>query len=312
MNARTDARARRMMEAIRDDHRSGSLALTKRAARVLLRLVERSPASVRELRGHLARACRMLAAAQPQMASILNLCNAALLAASRCGGPPDRARAEVREAVEGFLGELDSHTEAAVAAAAGLIGDGAVVMTHSYSSMVRDAVWAARARGVRLRVLVTESRPLREGVALARDLSSAGIPVTLGVDAMVGALVEEANLVLVGADAVCARGVVNKTGTWPAALAAREMNKACYALSVTEKFVPAGYELPAEEDKGAGEVMRLVPKGVQVRNRYFERTPLEWFTGVVTEEGVLRRGQLRRRLSRMGLHPALASAPKGR
>jgi translation initiation factor 2B subunit (eIF-2B alpha/beta/delta family) len=29
------------------------------------------------------------------------------------------------------------------------------------------------------------------------------------------------------------------------------------------------------------------PEGVEVVNRYFEPTPLEWFTGIITEEGGL-------------------------
>jgi translation initiation factor 2B subunit (eIF-2B alpha/beta/delta family) len=299
------------IQAIRDDHRSGSLGLTRKAGAVLAQLAECETGGARQWR-RLVAACRGLVAAQPEMASIVNLCSEVLTAVDSGGRTRGPIGPVVRAAVERFLKRLEGDARTAAVMAAGLLKDGTRVMTHSYSSMVRDALLCAAATGARLHVLVTESRPLREGVALAKRLAEDGIAVTLGVDAALAALVSEADLVLVGADAVRARGVVNKIGTLPAVLAARERNRPCYALAVKEKFVAGAVPIGREEDKDPAEIVRRVPVGVRVYNRYFEETPLEWFAGVVTEEGVLTADEVRRRLRRLRVHRSLAVLEKER
>lgn len=66
------------------------------------------------------------------------------------------------------------------------------------------------AGGRRFRAIVCESRPLCEGVSLANALAAAGVQVTVITDAQAGAFMEEADLVLVGADSLTADAVVNK------------------------------------------------------------------------------------------------------
>jgi translation initiation factor 2B subunit (eIF-2B alpha/beta/delta family) len=115
----------------------------------------------------------------------------------------------------------------------------------------------------------------------------------------------EVDVVLVGADAVTSGFVVNKAGTSLLALAAKEMGRKMYALAGPEKLLSAGYSLPAEAPKDPAEVLGLAPAGVEVRNLYFDRTPIEWLAGVVSREGVLNPAALRKRLQGISLHPAL-------
>ncbi len=55
-----------------------------------------------------------------------------------------------------------------------------------------------------------ESRPLFEGVALARELVNAGARVTVITDAQVAVWASRADVALVGADAITPEGVHNK------------------------------------------------------------------------------------------------------
>ena len=72
-----------------------------------------------------------------------------------------------------------------------------------------------------LRVIVCESRPLCEGVTLARRLAAAGVQVTVITDAQVLGFMKEVDAVLLGCDAVVTEGVVNKVGSGILALAAQ-------------------------------------------------------------------------------------------
>jgi translation initiation factor 2B subunit (eIF-2B alpha/beta/delta family) len=98
----------------------------------------------------------------------------------------------------------------------------------------------------------------------------------------------ECDVVIVGADAVTPQGVVNKIGTYALALAAREQKVPFYVLAGTEKFLPAPFSQALRiEEKDPEEVTQEVIPHSKVENRYFDITPLELITGVVTQEGVI-------------------------
>jgi len=228
------------------------------------------------------------------MAPLVNLADALL-------GRSD----EVEQAARDFLARLDAARKNVTRYGAALIAHGASVLTHSASQAVLDALLAARAEGKRFLVYVTESRPQCEGVSLARRLGEAGIPVRLIIDAAVFARTADCTLTLTGADAIFAAGVVNKTGTALVALAARARGKPFYVLCGSEKFLPGGYPLPPEPPKAAEEILVEAPPNVAVENYYFETTPLELVTGVVSEDGILAPEQLLSRLAARQVHPAL-------
>lgn len=93
-------------------------------------------------------------------------------------------------------------------------------------------------RGPGLSVIVCESRPLCEGVVMAQRLAAAGLQVTAITDAQAGVFVEEADLVLLGADAVTPAGVVNKVGSKLLALAAKAAGVPVIAVTDSLKVSP--------------------------------------------------------------------------
>lgn len=277
------------LEDIRRDNRSGAATLAARAAGALAEWLAAGP-SAEEVGAVL----RELVRAQPRMAPLVNLAARVLEA-----GP--EAAAACRE----FLRRLEEDARAVSREASALVAG--AVLTHSYSSTVRAALEHAWRQGRRFSVILTESRPMREGVRLARELAGEGIPVRLVPDAAAGAFVREARVVLIGADAVTFEGVVNKIGTWPLALAARESGVPVYALASAEKFLPAGYTLPPEPEHDPREVLEAAVPGVTVLNPYFETTPWELLAGLVSEEGVLAPREVLERLGRRSAPPSLAA-----
>ena len=123
--------------------------------------------------------------------------------------------------------------------AAAIIGDSKTLLTHSFSSTVLGVLTALRNRNVS--VIATESRPLNEGHATARHLSKLGIPVTLITEAQIGLSIPDVDAVLVGADGILSDGsIVNKAGTYLAALAALDQSIPFYVCAESFKRWPPG------------------------------------------------------------------------
>jgi translation initiation factor 2B subunit (eIF-2B alpha/beta/delta family) len=147
-----------------------------------------------------------------------------------------------------------------------------------------------------------------EGVALARDLATAGISVHLTTDAALVGWVERADLVLLGADAVCVRSLVNKAGTEAVLRAARRGGAPAYVLADSSKWLPeslAGFWRVREE--APGEIAHLRHPNIHVHNRYFEPVPLELLTGLVWEGGIWQPAEVRRRIAGIAISQGLTS-----
>ena len=183
---------RRVAAAIRADRAHGSAALARRALQAL--------ASPRWSVPEVWLGARALAAARPAMATVA--VNVALAARAQARGAPGaEAIARADERCMGLARTV----------AAAVHG---TVLTHSYSASVVDGLRVAIERGRVRRVLVTESVPGGEGAEAARGLAGAGAEVSVVADSAAGALVVEADCVLVGADACYGDGsILNKVGT---------------------------------------------------------------------------------------------------
>jgi len=184
---------------------------------------------------------------------------------------------------------------------------GARILTHCNTGALATAgmgtalavIYRAFETELPVEVYACEARPVLQGARLtAWELDRAGVEVTLITDSMAGALMAEGkvDLVILGADAVCANGdVVNKIGTYTLALLAREHGLPFYVAAPRSTFAPelaSAQDVPIEE-READEVRTVfgtatAPSGVNVWNPAFDRTPANLITAIVTDRGVLR------------------------
>ena len=255
------------------DHGASALALD---ALDLLDLAARGTHDLAAL-AVLARALR---ASRPSMPVIANLVNLAMHEALQSGDPARAVGAAARRARERAVEARGAAAKEAAALARG------TVLTHSASETVTKALRAAARGGQLARVVVAEGRPGLEGRQVARQLAEERVEVVLVVDAALGLHAREADVALVGADAVLADGgLVNKVGTRLLGLACERAGTPLYAAADRFK-IAATTTLPLEE-KGAGEVWPEAPEGVRARNVYFDRTEPSLVTGYATDAGLL-------------------------
>jgi translation initiation factor eIF-2B subunit delta len=292
---------------IAGDNRSGAAQIAERAADILLRRASTGEAASPDaFRQELLATGWALIRAQPLMAPLVNLVNTVLWKLEE-RETPAKLRLAVAQASEEFKRQLRQNALRVAEGALRLIADGSTVITISHSGTVEQALLHAHRAGRRFAVICLESRPACEGREAAAALAAADIPTTLAVDAAAAALVQEAQLGLVGADLLSNHGLVNRLGTRALALAAQVSGVPFYTLCGGEKFLPPGYGPPDQHEWPAGEVWTDAPQGVTVRNPYFEWTPLEELSGIVTEQGTLPVAAVEGWLAAIKLHPALAS-----
>ena len=169
------------------------------------------------------------------------------------------------------------------------IRTGDVVFTHCHSSTVIEVLKKAKKEGKRFKVYNTETRPLFQGRLTARELARAGIPVVHFVDSGARIALKEADIMLIGADAISSEGkVFNKIGSELFAEVAEQYDTSVYVCTDSWKFDPQsifGYEEEIEK-RPAKEVWVGAPRGVQIDNRAFEKINPELITGVISELGV--------------------------
>jgi translation initiation factor 2B subunit (eIF-2B alpha/beta/delta family) len=256
--------------------------------------VDRS-GSAAALRGAVLGWLRAAQAAQPTMALVHQLAARALAvvdAGAARGEAPAGLRSALAQSCAAERDDLRAARQGLARQASALVAErGAWIATVSASGAVREAVLEARRAGREPRVLVAESRPRREGRVLAAALAAAGVPVWLVVDAALPLLLSQARMVWLGADAITEQGVINKVGSYAAALAAREHSVPVYALAERRKFIPAGTAALQIVEMPPSEVWASPAAGVQPRNVYFEVVPMPLLRGVVVEDAVLPPGE---------------------
>jgi len=206
--------------------------------------------------------CYSMLSAYPSMASIWNIANFA------------------------FLGDEKSMEKMAVANekvvlnGTDAVKSNSVILTYSRSSTVSKILQGCKNKGVS--VICSESRPKYEGRKLALELARKGIDVVLTTDAALAFMADEADMILIGADAILENRIVNKAGTAPLLTYANERNKKIYVAASSYKAFPFVF-IKKEDDR---EVWKDAPEGVEIKNFYFDVTDIENITYFITEDGI--------------------------
>ena len=270
---------------VRNDREHGSRWLVRETMLILRDLAHDTSGSSEEQKHRLYDAGRSLAQARPSMAAIASAVGRILTAQGDS--------AAIAKEAERLLQEYDTATQRISEHARPLLHG--TIMTDSISGTVLDVLLACR-QAIK-QVIVTEGRPRYEGRDMARELSQKGVAVTLITDAQADIFMSICDSVVVGADSVLANGdVLNKAGTALLGWSAQGYSVPFYVLCETLKISWQRWQdgrdswltnLALLEEKEATEVLNQPINGVTVRNFYFDRTPHQLISKVITEQGAL-------------------------
>jgi translation initiation factor 2B subunit (eIF-2B alpha/beta/delta family) len=287
---------KRSVSRIREDNIHGSIDIALECCRLFLYNESADSDTLKEV-------AMSLLEAQGSMAVVVNLVNQLLYCIDEEG--------DIRDTTEHYIDHIVTSLDRIAENTLPLMENKETIITHSSGATVRRALLHAIDKGMKPRVVCTESRPIYEGRKLAEDLSDAGLDVTLVVDAAIFQEIEEADLVLLGADSISIQGLVNKIGTKGVSQVARNLRKDIYVLAGTDKVMPLGVR-PYEKDlRSPGEIYKG-DHDLDVRNYYFDLTSMGLMDGLVTEDGVYDIYQLMELIDRNVAHPKLKEQMKGR
>ncbi len=260
-----------------------------------LKAVVGSSKSIKELASKLVNAVENEIRRRPTSAALVNTSRRLLEKACKLMEASlgiDEVRARLVQEIDNLVHEYRAALEASARIASKRILDGDRVMTISFSLGVLQAIRKAIEDGKRFEVMVLESRPGGEGIELAKNLASMGVPTTLIVDSAARFHMKQVTRVLIGSEAVAANGaVVNKVGTSLLALAANEARVRVFVVAPTQKF---------SFETIHGELIEIptldpslfVPKdlaelGVKGYAPLFDVTPPEYIDAIATERGFI-------------------------
>ena len=185
---------------------------------------------------------------------------------------------------------------------ASLLKDGDVVMTYCNAGRLATVGWgtalgiirSAVQEGKRIAVYACETRPLNQGSRItAFELLEDNIPTTLVADNMAAWMMRQGKIdhVIVGADRITRSEVYNKVGTYMLAICAKNHGIPFYVAAPLSTFDYESSVVKIEE-RDANELrfwgrQQIAPRTVQVENPAFDATPVEFITGIITEEGII-------------------------
>ncbi|WP_297494697.1 translation initiation factor IF-2B subunit alpha [Thermococcus sp.] len=261
-----------ILEELRSERIRGASWMARRGAEAYLVLASLLDGD--ELRKALLELRRELPAVNPTMASLYNLSRFI---------PVTENPFLVKSRAEEFIHLIDEAKKTIGNIGSELIDDGDIIITHSFSSAVFEILKSAKNKGATFRVILTESAPDYEGIALASALEKERIPFELITDAQLGLFAGKATIAMVGADNVTKDGaVINKAGTYLLALASHDNNVPFYVAAESFKLHP---ELKSDEV----EILErpYARQGYRVRNFLFDITPWKYVRGIITELGIL-------------------------
>ena len=189
-----------------------------------------------------------------------------------------------------FLNNLERSREEIATIGANRIRNGSVIFTHCHSSTVTYMLQKAKQQGKIFEVICTETRPIFQGRKTAKEMLDLNLKTTMIVDSAARHFMNQADIVLVGSDAITSEGnVINKIGTSLIALAAHEARTPFYVVSELLKFDPATIHGDYEkiEERDSSEVWKDPPKKLIIRNPAFDVTRRDYIHGIICEEGII-------------------------
>jgi translation initiation factor eIF-2B subunit delta len=277
-----DAQGQEIIDAIRGDTRSGAAQLAGDALGRVRHWLATNAVTTQQLDQLL----EALSQARPSMVPLANAierCRQALGSGDPEAPTPERALA----VVDSVLEQLASANQHVAEHAARLVPDHATVFTHSRSSQVVALFRLLVQQGRAFSVICTQGSPGNEGFTLARELDELGVPVTVITDAQMGLFVPKADLVVTGCDTWLADGhFLNKSGTYPLALVAKDLGQPFWVLADSFKESTDTLESVSLEEMPGDELGAPTGSYITPRNIYFETVPVRLITGRISEQGV--------------------------
>jgi len=285
-----------VVERIRTDVIGGAADTAKEVVAALVSLIKDSQAEdtnafISEVEKAVVDIMRVMQSLAPPI-NAMHCVLGAMEEAFNQGSSIPEIKSAVKQAADDFSKSIEGALDKVAQYGAEKIRDGDTVFMYSMSSTVWRILRHAKSKGKSFNVVVTESRPANEGLLTITEMQKYDIPVAVSIDACIGELIPQCDVVFVGADAISSHGfALCKVGTYPSALVAHAHGVPFYIAADTLKFDSSTLlGLPFRVDSiRRHEVLgdQKYSDLVKVVGVLFDETPPHLVTAIITEIGLL-------------------------
>jgi translation initiation factor 2B subunit (eIF-2B alpha/beta/delta family) len=160
-----------------------------------------------------------------------------------------------------------------------------IVMLHSNSGSLREVFRLLYPEIPSIKFFQTISSPAEEGRIQAHDLAGIGYKVTLIPDALTAEKLKETDYLILSADQVREKTIVNKIGSLQMVLAAQEFGVPVIVLTDSRKSNQGDLNKPFKDKKRSEKeiLFEIVHPNLNAENIYFEEVPRYMISKLITE-----------------------------
>lgn len=276
---------------ILDDKTSGSYTITKKALELFsdyIKEAHKTKSDIKEVFEEIHISAKLLVKKQPNMALLRKYIYTLVTSFKRLLGSGKKKEDIldlVSEKIKSFQEDLVKDIVATSVNGAKVITNFNKILTYSNSTVVKNVFLKAVEMNRKFEVFCVKSDPPGEGVIMAEELADLEIKTSLVTDSQTGTVMDDINMVLVGADRVYETGFVNKAGTLQVCLLAKHFNIPVYLAVETSKILKESDRLIKRVEKNSSEIYSG-KSNIEVFNSYYEKIPLSLVSKVISEEGV--------------------------
>ncbi|MBU4331516.1 S-methyl-5-thioribose-1-phosphate isomerase [Patescibacteria group bacterium] len=232
---------------------------------------------------------------EPMAQNLVELVISKLKKSAQVGADNKHLQEILEYLVNHELREMEEDLKQVVEEGVKLIKNKDKILTFCHSSTVEKILIEAKSQGKKFKVYVPETRPLFQGRITAKNLSQAKIDVTMIVDSLTDKLLvqKQVNKVLIGADVILGDGsIINKVGSFGICEDAHQNKIPVYVAAVLLKKQKGKLKVKIEK-RQPREVWEKQFKNITIKNPAFDKVPAKYITGIVTERGVLKPGEVK-------------------
>ena len=200
------------IQSIKTDNINSATYLTKKSIHLVLDYIEQDHSNEKVFQNNMKQILQELINAQPTMASIINFCNSFFFYLDEISNQikKNQFKEFLKKYCQSYLLNMNRQKKQILTNAQDIIHDKDVIFTYSNSSILSDYLIEQKNNEKKFTVFCSESRPKNEGINLAETLAQHNIRVTLVTDSSLFSNISKADRVIIGADAIYKKGVINK------------------------------------------------------------------------------------------------------
>ena len=284
----------KLLEQLEGDLYHGSINIANLSARIIFNYIEeRADLHPVDFKSNLLLLLKKISSVQPNMALIFNL----IVGCLEKFDTKDLTK-ELKEFLERYTENIERSSNLIANNLRNILPNNCKIGTLSYSFAIKKSLEINQ--GIISSVYISESYPGGEGVLFANDIASIQSEINLFPDILWDKYINECDLILLGADTITEKSIINKTGSSLLTLLAKHQNIPVFILGSIYKLLPHRiYSQKGEKQYPISELDYEIDPKIKISFPIFIPVPLSDIKFIVTEEKIFKPEEIENQINKL-------------